>query len=185
MSRTVWWILAGTIPVAIIIMVTAWLIMRKKIQSVKTQYSLARPDDVSNPALNREDHGHLLWELKEKTKNPLGDLSMEFVINTILRNSYKFFYVDGFMETYEEKTIIEKTKAKKVSEEIDLALISFDNSFIDKVDVLLKKINKMGIIVLVNAPKDKNGKKLISYLKLTGIRHEFHKIDKGIILIAK
>ncbi|NQZ65952.1 MAG: hypothetical protein HRT99_01890 [Mycoplasmatales bacterium] len=185
MSSVTWWILAGTIPVALIIMLIAWLTMKMKIESVKRDYALARPDDISNPALNRDDHGHLLWDLKEKTKNPLADLSMEFVINTILRNKYKTFYIEGFNEGYEEKTIVAKTKAKKTAIGIDLALISFNNDFIDRVDILLKNINDSGMIVLVNAPKDKNGKKLLSYLKLTGVRNEFHKINKGIILIAK
>lgn len=185
MSNFVWWMLAGSIPIALIIMVIAWLIMRKKIQCVKTSFAIAKPEDLTNPALNREDHGLLLWDLREKTKNPLSDLSMEFVINTILRNRYKTFYIEGFEEKYEEKTIISKTSIKKVGDKFDFALISFDKNFIDRVDELLKKMNNNSMIIIVNSPKNKEGKNLLSYLKMTGIRNEFHKVDKGIILIAK
>lgn len=185
MSSTVWWILAGSIPVALVIMLVAFLIMKSRINKVKKENNVVVNDDPSNPALNREGHGQLMWELKEKAKNPLADLSLEFAINTILRNKFQRLVIAGFEETYEEQTLITKTQISKSSATFDFALINFSEKTIDQIDDLMKRAEPKSIIMIVNTGKSKQVKELLSYLKYTGVRNEQQKIDEGIILIAK
>lgn len=184
MSSTLWWILVGSIPLALLIMVIAFITLRLRINKVKKEYSL-HSKDVDNEAIKREDHGHLLWELKEKTANPLGDLQMEFAINTALRNKYERLYIKGFNEGYEEETLVKKTKLKKTEATFDFALLNFSNTIVNEIDDIMKRAEPKSIIMIANAGKSKGVKDLLSYLKLTGIRNEYQKVEQGIILIAK
>lgn len=185
MSKLVFWILVASIIVALVIMIVTFIIMRLKITKIKNKYSLTAHETIDNPALNREDNGVLLWEEKEKTKNPLPDMSMEFAVNTIIRNKYHDVMLKGFEEKYEEETIKKVSKSKIVKDKYNFALINFNDSLIDEIDDILKKAQEKSIIMIVNTPKQKAVKSLLSYFKYTGIRNEFQKIDKGIILIAK
>ena len=72
-------------------------------------------NNIDNVALKREDHGQLLWDLKEKTKRPLDDLSMEFVINTAIRNKvseacYWWFWWKVWRNISFKKDIFKKIK---------------------------------------------------------------------------
>lgn len=185
MSSSLWWALVWTIPVALIIMGVAFFVMRSKINNVKNNSMIGKEDSPDNPALNREDHGLLYWSLKQNTKNPLGDFSMEFAINTAIRNKYKRFVIEGFKEEYEETTILRKTKGRISKSTFDFALINFNETVIDNIDKLMQRAEPKSIIMIANAPKDKRVKKLLTYLKYTGIRNEYQKVDLGIILIAK
>ena len=159
--------------------------MKHKINKVKQESLTTSDDSISNPALNRKDHGLLMWDLKQKTKEPLNDLSMEFAINTVLRNRYKRIITYGFSEKYETLSLTNKTGAKVSSSTFDFALINFDEKTIDELDSLIKRAEPKSMIMIVNAPKNKGVKDLLSYLKYTGIRNEYQKVDLGIILIAK
>lgn len=184
MSSTLWWILVGSIPLALLIMAIAFITLRIRINKVKKQYSL-QSTDVQNEAITREDHGQLLWDLKEKTVNPLGDLQMEYAINTVLRNKFERLYIRGFNEGYEEQTLVKKTKIKKSEATYDFALLNFSNTIVNEIDDIMKRAEPKSIIMIANAGKSKKVKDLLSYLKLTGIRNEYHKVEQGIILIAK
>ena len=187
MSSTVWWILAGSIPVALIIMLVAWLVMRSKIKSIKEENSEIKnvTGGLENPALNRKDHGKLLWDLRDKTNNPLSDTTMEYAINTILRNKFQRLLIVGFIEKYEEASLIKLTNIKKSSATFDFALVNMKDELVEKIDDIMKRAEPKSIIMIVNAPKDKHVKKLLTYLKYTGVRNEYNKIDEGVILIAK
>ena len=179
MNSTTWWILAGTIPVSLIIMVISMLVVRAKISVIKKNYGSKKN------LLHRENRGELLWDLKDKTKNPLDDYVLDFLINTCLKNKYKCFNTIGFLEKYEEKTLEKIAKLKKVTKNYDFLLINFDEGLIDKIHKIYKQIKQNSLIAIVNINNRKNQKKFVAYLKLIDFRHEFQKIGNGIILIAK
>ncbi|MCK5807061.1 MAG: hypothetical protein KAG91_01545 [Mycoplasmataceae bacterium] len=185
MSSVARMILAFSIPVALVIMFGAWIIMKKKISDTKVKAALARPDDITNPALKREDHGQLLWDEKKKAKRPLADNSMELCLNTAVRNKFKTYSIKNFIGEYEIKTLEKKAKLKKVEAQYDFMLVNFNKEYIEEVDEDFKKLNKGGMIVLVNTDSGKDIKKLIKYLKLIGIRHDVMKVNAGVLLIAK
>ena len=112
MNSTTWWILAGTIPFSLIIMVVSLLVVRAKISAIKKKYS------SKENILNRKNPGELLWDLKDKTKNPLDDYVLDFLINTCLKNKYKNFNTIGFLEKYEEKTLEKIAKLKKSDQKL-------------------------------------------------------------------
>lgn len=183
MSSTLYWILAGSVGVALIVMVVAFVITRVKINNIKNQYAI-KPEDTENVAIKRENHGILLWEDKKKAKNPMNDLALEFAINTSIRNRYKTFEVKGY-SNYENKTLTQIAKMKSSKAKKDILILDFDKEYIDKIDKDLKQINKGGMILIINSSKNKELKRLMNYLKLTGIRHEWTKDAGGIVLVAK
>ena len=186
MNKILWWTLAGTVLISLIIMIISFIITKIKIQKIKDKYKVFNSGGLENKALKRgEDHGILLWDLRDKSKNPLKDLSMEFAINTVLRNHYKTFSIINFKENYEKETLIQKTKCVENNDKFDFVLINFYNKLIDEIDLIFKKLNKKGIIMIVNAPKKGESKEMMKYLKLVGIRTEHHKVNLGVILIAK
>lgn len=178
MSKIVWWIFAASIPIALIIMVVSILIVKSKVTTLTKKYN-------KNKILIRKNAGKLLWDLKDKTKNPLNDYVLEFLINTCFKNKYKSFNTIGFLEKYEEKTFKKIAKLEKVTKDYDLLLINFDKDLINKIYKIHKKIKKKSLIAIVNINNKKIKKEFISYLKLIGFRYEFQKIGNGIILIAK
>ena len=178
MSSTTWWILAATVPLSLIIMVTSIIIVKIKVTNITKKYS-------KNKILIRKNPGELLWDLKEKTKKPLNDYVLEYLINTCFRNKYKTFNTIGFLEKYEEKTLEKIVKLEKVTKNYDFLLINFNDDLINKISNIYKKIKKNSLIAIVNLNHKKSKKELVSYLKLIGFRYEFQKIGNGIILIAK
>lgn len=184
MSKIVWYILAASVFVAIIIMFVSFFVMKAKIKKVKESANLIETD-VDNPALLRDNYGELLWDEKKKVQFPTGDKSLELIINSAYRNKYKTFNTYALSGKYVEKSLIELAKIKKDTKAFDLAVVKFDAETIEKVDSYMKKLNDKGMIFIVSAGDKKLVKQLTSYLKLTGIRHEFQKVDSGIILIAK
>ena len=185
MSSTLHWILIGSIPIALIIMLAAWIIMKKKISDTKQEAMLARPDDITNPALKREDHGQLLWDEKKKVKRALADNSMELCLNTSIRNNYKTYLTKNFIGEYESKSLEQIAKMKKVEVNYDFLVVNFHKEYIEEVDEDFKKLTAKGIIVLVNTDSGKDIKRLVKYLKLIGIRHDVMKVNAGVLLIAK
>ena len=188
MSSTLYYVLAGSVGLAIIIMIVAFVVMKNKINKVKKEAMLVE-SDTDNPVLERKEYGELLWIEKKKVQFPLGDTSLEFIINTALRNKYETFtmvdFEDNANQRYIEKSLAELGKLKKAKTGFDIAILKFNESTIEKIDEWYKKLNDKGMIFCVEASDKKDVKKITSYLKLTGIRNEFHKVDNGIILIAK
>ena len=188
MSSTLYYVLAGSVGLAIIIMIVAFVVMKNKINKVKKEAMLVE-QDTDNPVLERAEYGELLWMEKKKVQFPLGDTSLEFIINTALRNKYKTFSTDDFEDKtnqrYIDKSLTELAKLKKSKTGFDLMVLKFNEFTIEKIDEMHKKLNDKGMIFCVDATNKKDVKKITSYLKLTGIRNEFQKVDNGIILIAK
>ncbi len=176
-SSLTWWILAVSILIALIIMFISIIIVRFKISQIKNKYS--------NKNIIRKNVGELLWDLKEKSKNPLDDYSMEYSLNTCIRNKYKNFLIKGFIEIYEEETLKKIAKVKKVSKNYQFALINFNDKTINEIKKIYDNSSKKSLILIVNLKNKKTKKEIMSYLKLLKIRHEFQKIGQGIILIAK
>ena len=187
MSKTAYWAWTASVLIAVVIMFATFLIMRIKIKKIKQKYGADNPIDgvVKNKAVEREDHGQLLWDLKDKTKNPTLDLTMEFIINTSIRNGYKSFDVLGFEEKYEEESFKRIAKMRKLKTKQDIKIVKFTKEFIDEIDKELKTLNDKGLMVITQAPKNKDVRNLMHYLKLTRVRHEWMKVNNGIVLVAK
>lgn len=185
MSSTVFWILVASVIIALVVMIVSFVVMRIKIENVKNQFLSKQMDNSNNPALAREDNGMLLWDLKEKTKNPLEDSSMTFAINTIIRNGYSTVSLFGFDENYELESLKNIVGVKIVKDNFDFSLVKYNENLVDEIDSIFKKANNSAMIMIVDYAKKKRVKDLLSHLKYTGIRHEKQKIDSGIILIAK
>ncbi|WKX02312.1 BC85_0335 family putative methyltransferase [Candidatus Mycoplasma mahonii] len=188
MNNTVRWILIASIFVALIIMFCAWLWMKWKLKKIKSKYIGNNYDNVIDESIknieDRKDHGMMLWDLKEKTKKPLCDDQLEYIINTILRNSYKTTNVlnnDKYI-----KTSLMKLAKQKVDKNNPDTIIIDTSVYINEIfDENYKKLKQGGLIFIVNA-HGKEIKKLLGYTKLTGIRRDYDKkIGKGIITIAK
>ncbi len=189
MSNTVWIILASSIPVALIIMVISYIMTNKKVDKIRKQHSDDKDSALTNKqnkALLREGHGVLLWDLKEKTTNPLADAQLEFAINTIIRNEYKKTMVLGNTSEYEIESIRKIAKQTIVKKDADFVLLFASNTLNDVFDEVYKTLNVGGMIVVANAySRDKEVKRLLSYLKLSGLTYEHQKIDRGVILVVK
>lgn len=188
MNKTVWWILLASIFVALLVMLIAFIIMRINIKKVKTQYQkdIASAHAEVSRAVARENHGELLWELKAKSKMPLGDKEMEFLINTSLRNEYKTFSVMNSASDYEEKSFVRLAKLKASKIKTDFVVIFNKDTLQEDFDMSYKLLKEKQMIAIVDAPrKNKEIKKLIDYLKITGAKYEWNNIGKGIVLVVK
>ena len=174
-----------SIPIALLIMVIAWVMMQNKISNTRKNAMLASPSDITNPALKRENHGQLLWDEKKKVKRALADNSMELCLNTSIRNGYKTYLTKNFIGKYESKSLEKIANLKKIDTNYDFMVINFHKEYIEEVDRDFKKLAPKGMIVLVNTDSGKDIKKLVKYLKLIGLRHDVMKIDAGVLLIAK
>ena len=185
LSNWAWWILAASVFVALFIMLLAWIIVKYKLKKLQQKYQ--KPTLAED--LLRENSGFLLWELKAQAKNPLQDLQLEYLINTVNRNRFQTTLVYNSDSDYEAKTFKQIAKQKIVlptAKNYDFAIIFVNQELNKNFDLVFKNLNPKGIVAIVNAiKKDREVKRLLSYLKLSGIRHERQKIGQGIILVAK
>lgn len=188
MSSTVWWILLASVFVALGVMLITFIVMRIKINKVKTQYQkdIATAHAKVSKAVKRENHGELLWELKAKSKDPLDDKEMEFLINTSLRNEYKTFYVVNSISDYETKSLIKLAHMKPLQVKPDLTIMFNKDTLQVDFDKAYNLLQTKQMIAIVDAPrKNKEIKKLINYLKIIGAKYEWNNIGKGIVLVVK
>lgn len=187
-SRVVWIVLAVSIAVALVIMVAAFVIMRKKIKKVQAEYTKNEADikQEINKALERMNHGELLWELKSKSLNPLEDTQLEYLINTVLRNNYKTFNVVNSESNYETQSLtkIAKAKASKVNPDFTMIFSGKDlNNLFDKA---YKTLKPKQMIAITNAiRREKEIKEMMKYLRLIGAKYEWVNYGKGILLVVK
>ena len=189
MNNIVRWVLIVSIFVALVIMLVAWIWMRRKTKKIKNQYAKDEsqyhdPEKIKTIEERGDDHGVLLWDLKKETKRPLDDFQLEFIINSLFRNSFKRTYVvneDNYVLTSLKKIAKQKVD-KKTPQSI---IINNSESLNDEFDKYFKLLAEGGLMFITNA-SGKEVKKLLSYTKLSGIRREqYKKIGKGIVLIAK
>ena len=188
MSNGLWWGLAASMFVAIGIMIAAFIIMRVKINKIKKDYAQSVSDaqkEVSKAVL-RENHGELLWELKAKSKMPLEDIQLEFLINTALRNEYKTFTVLNSQSDYEKISLETIAKAKSKETPSDLSIIFNGDDLQEQFDKTFKLLKEKQMVAIVNAPrKHKQVKNLISYLKMIKGKYDWLNIGQGIVLVVK
>lgn len=187
-SKAVYIVLGVSIAVALIVMVVAFVVMRKKIKKVQAQYAKNEADikEEINQALERMNHGELLWELKSKSLNPLEDTQMEYLINTVLRNNYKTFSVVNSESDYEEQTFEQIAKAKKVKDKADFTLMFSNKDLNDNFDKAYKTMEAKQMIAVANAVRrEKEIKEMIKYLRMIGAKYEWVNYGKGILLVVK
>lgn len=187
-SSVVWWILLASVIVGLIIMVVAFVVTRKRIKKVQKQYEKNEADikQEINKALERLNHGELLWELKSKSTNPLEDTQLEFLINTVLRNNYKTFDVVNSESDYEEKSLTQIAKMKKVKSKADFTMIFTSKDINDHFDKAYKTLEEKQMIAITNAiRREKEIKDLMKYLKMIGAKYEWVNYGKGILLVVK
>lgn len=192
MSKGLWWGLAASVAVAIIICIVAAFVTWRKVRKVKRQYqqdmmTIERELALSNKALEeRKNHGELLWELKSKSKNPLGDEEIEFLLNTAIRNLYKTLKVLGSASNYEVETFEKIASMKNTDKVADLTMIFNGEDMNDNFDKEYKTLAEKKMIVIVNAPRtEKRIKDLIKYLRTIGAKYEWVNYGKGIVLVVK
>lgn len=187
-SKVVYIVLGISIAIALIIMVAAFIIMRRKIKKVQAQYAKNENDikQEINKALERMNHGELLWELKSKSLNPLEDTQMEYLINTVLRNDYKTFNVVNSESNYEEETLIQIAKAKLDKSNPDFTMILANKDLDANFDVAYKALKEKQMIAIANAVRrEKEVKELMKYLRMIGAKYEWVNYGKGILLVVK
>lgn len=190
MSLTVKLILLATAIVGIIISAIVFMITKSKIKKTKAHYRTKEAHKydavrVNDPIAKRGDTlGELLWDLRDKTKNPLDDITLEYIINTGIRNGYKTFKVIP-ENNYIQESLKKLGKIKKSLSSKELIIIKSSKDINDIFDKEYKTLVKGGMIFVVEAPKNKEIKKLLSYTKLSGIRREYAKIGKGMVIVAK
>jgi len=181
MSQGLYIGLGVSIGVALVVMIVAYFVTRAKINKIKEEYSV---NNIAKGQI-REDAGELLWDERDKAKNPLDDYQMDFLINTFVKNGYKTYWIIQEPKEYENISMQKLAKAKAVKNNADM-LINFEIINSVNVDLDLMKVAKGGMLIYLNAPKkNKDTKNLLSYLKLTGIRHEHQKIGEGVVIIVK
>jgi len=174
--------LGVSVGAALIIMIVAFIVTRVKINKIKEKFSI---NNIGKGEI-RENAGELLWDERDKTKDPLDDFQMDFLINTYVKNDYKSYLFIQDSKEYENISMKKLANAKLSTTKADMVInFNIENS-VDKVDGELKKVNEGGMLIYLNAPKkNTDTKKLISYLRLTGVRHEHQKIGEGIVIIVK
>ena len=185
-SKSTWIILFVSIFVGLIIMIATFIIMRLKINKVKYEV-IIRDSKLGNynKAISRKSTGELLWNLKDKCKNPLQDEQLDFLINIAMRNEYKTFNIINASSNYEEISLTKLANLKKAILKPDLVIL-FNENLNSEFDKVYKMLKLKQMIAIVNAiKKDQKIKKLLSYLKLIKARHENVKIGNGIILVVK
>lgn len=190
MPTWLWWTLAGTVFLAVIITFVTFFITRAKINKVRDTYlaKMNDPEEIAKEfeAYQRENHGMLLWEEKNKAKNPLEDEQLEFAINTIIRNKYESVFIKGAESDYEAKSLKKLAKAKIVEEPGHLNILFNSEKMNNEFDKIYKSIKPNSMIMIANSPKkDKEVKRLMRYLKTSKMRHEWQPVGKGIILVVK
>jgi len=176
--------LGVSIGVALVIMIVAFIVTRVKINKIKEQYSI---NNIGKGQI-RENVGELLWDERDKAKDPLDDFQMDFLVNTYVKNDYMsyLFIQEEKKYEYEHKSMKELAKASLSTDKADMVINFEIDDSVNVVDKDLKKVNDGGMLIYLNArKKNKETKKLISYLRLTGIRHEHQKIGEGIVIIVK
>ncbi|MCK5946054.1 MAG: hypothetical protein KAG04_02155 [Mycoplasmataceae bacterium] len=185
MSKGLWWGLAASILVALIIMVVAFVVMRQKINKIKNDHTPQHIKELESKALDRKESGQLLWDAKEKSNNPLGDAELEFAINSIIRNSYKTFSSIGTSE-YETTSLIKLAKVKASKTKYDFFLAMESKNIVDVFEEAFKNLNKGGMMFFVNMPKrSRKTKTLIYHLKVNQKKYDYEKFGKGIVLVVK
>ncbi len=191
MSLVAWWILAGSVGVALIIMVVAFVVMRKRINKIKNEYLKTMSEHEKQNiaiAFDRDNYGKILHEHKPTDKEFADDVDMEYAFNTIVRNAYKSISIWNFDSEYEKKSFEQITKNKVVDHDhkYDFALANTNGRIYEKIKDIYANLNPKGMIFVVNAPKKSKEIKTLRYdLKMLGYRHEWQDLSKGIILIAK
>ncbi|CAM9148313.1 BC85_0335 family putative methyltransferase [Mycoplasma todarodis] len=116
MSSTTRYILIASVFIVLIIGFTVFAILQIKARKLKKvilleDSKLNENDTNVKELLERTEVGEMIWELKEQIKNPIDDLSMEYLITNIIRNGYKNIWIEGATEGYEAITIVKKTNA--------------------------------------------------------------------------
>lgn len=190
MPMWLWWTLAGSVFLAVIVAFATFFITRAKIHKVRDQYLKISesPEEIEKQlkAYERENHGMLLWEEKNKAKEPLDDEQMEFAINTIIRNDYKSAFILNSKSEYEKISLEKLANAKIISEPGNFNLLFNSEKINNDFDQVYKTIRPKDMIMIANAkPKDKEVKRLLRYLKTSKMRHEYQSVGLGIILVVK
>ncbi len=182
MSQGLYIGLGVSIGVALVVMIVAYFVTRAKINKIKEEYSV---NNIAKGQI-REDAGELLWDERDKAKNPLDDYQMDFLINTFVKNGYKTYRIIQELKEYENISMQKLAKAKAVKTNADMVINFEIYDSVENVDKDLTKATDGGMLIYLNAPKkNKDTKNLLSYLKLTGIRHEHQKIGEGVVIIVK
>ena len=190
MSLTGKLILLASAIIAIIISAIIFMITKSKIKKTRAQYRTKESHKydsvrIKDPIAQRGDTlGELLWDLRDKTQNYLDDISLEYIINTGIRNGYKSFKTIP-ADNYIEQSLIKLGKIKKSSNSKELIIIKSNKEINDIFDKEYKKLVKGGMIFIVEAPKNKEIKRLLSYTKISCIRREYAKMGKGLVIVAK
>lgn len=195
--------------------------INKKITNNEMKDTIKEINDKNsnlNKALNRADAGKLLWDLKNemlrKKISIIDDISLEFIINTIIRNNYKSILFSESLNAYEAITIATKTSAKVYidshsknalevikrykqtknikyykNEKVDFVIMNDKKNKYKDYFTKLDKINNKNSLFLIYDIKNllikKEVKELIHYIKLLDYRFEKHKIGKQFMLITK
>lgn len=181
-SKTAYIILVVSMVIGLVLMVSAFVFTKLKIQKIKKKHK----NLVDNTAMWRKNYGLLLWELKNNSKEPLDDIEMEFIINTALRNKYKTFQVKGFPSLYESKTLIQIAKMTQSNDSPDLTLVSVKANFIEVFNSIFSHLCSNQMIVFTHTLSKKSEvKKFIKKLQLNTIPYERVSYGQGLILVVK
>ncbi|MCC3161127.1 MAG: hypothetical protein K4H23_05285, partial [Mollicutes bacterium PWAP] len=139
-----------SIPVALIIMLVAWLITRNKINKIKKKYM------KKNPSLNtiRPESGELLWDLKNETKNPINDFVLDYALATTFNNKYKNLYVEN--DSYIEENFKHFLKDVEFKDKnLNFALLEFNDQYKKKINSVYSNMKISSILMFYNVNKNK------------------------------
>ena len=159
------------------------------ISTRRKQWNVSHSEKEShfNSVNNNQNLGELLWEIKEKTKNPLSDESLVYAISTLFRNKYKTSKVIGFNDDYEKKSLESLGKQKIVKDQnADFVLMNLTSDVVKLFEKEYDILNSKQMIFIVNAnKKEYETKDLIYYLKQKSVLYDYEKVDRGIIIATK
>jgi len=210
MSNLTWWLLFGSIFLVLLIGFSIYFILFFKARKIIRKNK--KNNFNSEIFLQRKEIGDLLFKLKERLmKNGVRttDDVLEYLINTILINSYNNIYINNIFSSYEAITFnkllnlkINYNNGNINKEEIiryKLNLDDFNKREVFKEDFILvfeidnikdiydkyyKALKPDGLLVIIHDNK-KSYRELKRYLNLLKPRYEHKFLTKTLTLIVK
>ena len=127
-------------------------------------------------------------EFKGLKSSDLSEDLVSFIVNTIVRNKYKSFFIEEHKDIVNSvKTILTNTDARIAKTKVDLYVHEYNGEdFIETFDNANKKTKDGGMIVFLNFPK-KEFKKIANqeYISNKSFPYEWQKLGGGLLIIAK
>ncbi len=114
-NPSLFWGLITSVITVLIMGFTTCAILFIKAKKMRNKLVLTQIDkdkkDVGLEMVFKQGSNELVWALKEDFKNPMDNISLEYILTTAIRNQYKKIWFEGETTGYELLTLALKTKA--------------------------------------------------------------------------